>query len=81
MPSSYVIGAHFERFIKRQVESGRYGSSSEVIRDALRLIEEREKIREAHIMNLRERLQEGIESGAGIPSEEVFARLEKKYRH
>jgi antitoxin ParD1/3/4 len=39
MPSSYAIGSHFERFVKKQVDSGRYSSASEVVRDALRLLE------------------------------------------
>ena len=43
MPSSYAIGDHFEQFIKTQLESGRYSSASEVVRDALRLMEEREQ--------------------------------------
>ncbi|MGH8613070.1 MAG: type II toxin-antitoxin system ParD family antitoxin [Gammaproteobacteria bacterium] len=40
MPSSYAVGEHFEQFIKQQVEGGRYASASEVVRDALRLLEE-----------------------------------------
>ena len=36
MPSSYVIGEHFETFIKTQIQQGRYASASEVIRDGLR---------------------------------------------
>ena len=36
MPASYAIGDHFEEFIKRQIEGGRYASASEVVRDALR---------------------------------------------
>ncbi|RJR45975.1 MAG: type II toxin-antitoxin system ParD family antitoxin [Deltaproteobacteria bacterium] len=79
MPSSYAIGSHFERFVKKQIESGRYTSASEVIRDALRLLEEQEELREAQIKNLRERVQEGMNSGPGVPAEEVFSRLEAKY--
>jgi len=79
MPSSYAIGSHFERFVKKQVESGRYSSASEVIRDALRLLEEQEELREAQIKNLREKVQEGVNSGPGVPAEEVFNRLEAKY--
>jgi antitoxin ParD1/3/4 len=79
MPSSYAIGSHFERFIKKQVESGRYSSASEVVRDALRLLEEQKEFREAQLKNLREKIQEGIHSGPGIPAEEVFTRLEAKY--
>jgi len=80
MPSSYAIGTHFERFVKRQIESGRYSSASEVVRDALRLMEEREELREAQIKNLRAQLQEGIDSGPDIPADQVLDRLEAKYK-
>jgi antitoxin ParD1/3/4 len=80
MPSSYAIGAHFENFLKKQIKSGRYSSASEVIRDALRLLEEREELRETQIKNLRQQLQDGKESGPGIPADRVFDRLEAKYR-
>lgn len=80
MPSSYAIGKHFEDFIKKQIESGRYSSASEVIRSALRLLEEREELRENQIRILRGLIQEGKESGPGIPANKVFDRLEAKYR-
>ena len=80
MPSSYAIGSHFESFIRQQIESGRYSSASEVVRDALRLLEEHEELREAQIKNLRRQIQEGRESGPGIPADRVFDRLEEKYR-
>ena len=80
MPSSYAIGSHFENFIRQQIESGRYSSASEVVRDALRLLEEHEELREAQIKNLRQQLQDGGRSGPGIPSDRVFDRLEEKYR-
>ncbi|MBW4037114.1 MULTISPECIES: type II toxin-antitoxin system ParD family antitoxin [Acidiphilium] len=43
MPSSYTLGKHFETFVQAQLASGRYGNASEVVRDALRLMEERER--------------------------------------
>ncbi|MGA2402897.1 MAG: type II toxin-antitoxin system ParD family antitoxin [Syntrophobacteraceae bacterium] len=79
MPSSYAIGSHFERFIKQKIESGRYSSASEVVRDALRLLEEHEELRETQIKILRQQLQEGRESGPGIPAGKVLDRLEAKY--
>ena len=63
MPSSYTIGEHFEAMIKRLVDSGRYASASEVMRDGLRLIAEREQVREAKLTALRAAIHEGLNSG------------------
>jgi antitoxin ParD1/3/4 len=68
MPSSYAIGNHFEHFVKQKIESGRYTSASEVIREGLRLLEDRETFREAQIKSLREQILEGINSGVGVPA-------------
>jgi antitoxin ParD1/3/4 len=53
--TSLSLGEHWESFIKREVASGRYGSASEVIRDALRHMEERNSMLAA----LRAHLAEG----------------------
>lgn len=79
MPSSYAVGEHFERFIKEQVQGGRYASASEVVRDALRLLEEQELMRLATLDVLREEVRKGLESGAAKPANEVLARLDGKY--
>ena len=63
--TSLTLGEHWEVFIKNQVASGRYGSASEVVRDALRHMEEHEKKLQA----LRTHLAEGeqqIARGEGI---------------
>jgi antitoxin ParD1/3/4 len=75
MPSSYVIGEHFETFIKNQIQQGRYASASEVIRDGLRSLEDREKFRAMKLEALRAAIQTGEDSGAGIPAETVFAEV------
>lgn len=54
--TSITLGEHWESFIKNEVASGRYGTASEVIRDALRGLEERKRKMEA----LRLHLAEGV---------------------
>ena len=57
--TSISLGEHFDGFIAHQLESGRYGSVSEVVRAALRLLETSESKRDA----LRRMLNEGEQSG------------------
>ena len=74
MASSYSIGKHFEEFVEGLIESGRYSTASEVLRDGLRLIEEREERRKAKLEALRAEIQKGIDSG---PAEEVCDMFER----
>lgn len=53
--TSLSLGEHWEVFIRNEVASGRYGSASEVVRDALRTME----AREARLAALRAHLNEG----------------------
>jgi antitoxin ParD1/3/4 len=50
-----------EEFVHLKVNSGRYLSASEVVREGLRLLEERERIYEAKLAKLREEIAVGIE--------------------
>lgn len=58
--TSVALGDHFEQFVAGQVASGRYTSASEVMRDALRLLEAKNKHREAVIAALVEGENSGI---------------------
>ncbi|QHE89363.1 type II toxin-antitoxin system ParD family antitoxin [Hydrogenophaga sp. BPS33] len=80
MPSSYVLGNHFEGFVRQQIDSGRYLSASEVIRDGLRLLEEQTVFKRAKLESLRAEIQAGIVSGPGRPLSEVRAELKARYK-
>ena len=63
MASSYSIGKHFEDLIENLIESGRYSTASEIMREGLRLVEEREERRKVKLEALRAEIQKGIDSG------------------
>jgi antitoxin ParD1/3/4 len=66
------IGARWEGFVETVVKSGRYGSASEVVREGLRLVEERE----AKLQALRDTLNASIAEGGALTDNEVSASLE-----
>ena len=68
MATSYSIGKHFEGLIESLIESGRYSTASEVMREGLRLVEEREERRKMKLEALRAEIQKGF---ASRPMEEV----------
>jgi antitoxin ParD1/3/4 len=79
MASSFTLGHHYEELISELVRSGRYATASEVMRDGMRLLEEREELRKVRLETLREEIRRGRESGPPIPADEVFDRLERRY--
>ena len=70
MPTRNInLTEHFDHFVERQVSSGRYSNASEIVRDALRLLEEQEKERRAKLTALRQAAKQGfdeIDQGKGI---------------
>ncbi|GGD93821.1 type II toxin-antitoxin system ParD family antitoxin [Caballeronia grimmiae] len=73
------LGQQLEGYIARLVESGRYGSKSEVLREGVRLIQDRE----TQLAALDAVIERGIadsDAARGKPAEEVFDRLEAKYQ-
>jgi antitoxin ParD1/3/4 len=78
MSDSYTLGQHFEAFIQAQLASGRYADASEVVRDALRLMEQRER-RLAAVDAALERGLADIEAGRVHDADAVFDELEARY--
>lgn len=61
--TSFSLDEHFSAFIEEEVASGRYASASDVVRAALRLLEDRE----TRIRTLRQALIAGEQSGESTP--------------
>jgi antitoxin ParD1/3/4 len=56
------LGPTFEEYVQQKVATGHYASVSEVIREALRLMQQQDAEREAKIAWMREALQQGLDS-------------------
>jgi antitoxin ParD1/3/4 len=61
--TSVSLGTHFAGFIDSQVQGGRYGTASDVVRAGLRLLEEHE----GKVKALQDALRAGLESGEPRP--------------
>ena len=79
MPSSADLGPHLERYVSDLVKTGRYNSRSEVLREGVRLVEEREK----RLAALDAAIARGLadaDAGRVKPLQEVADRLTAKYQ-
>ena len=72
-----------EKFVAQKVQSGLYQTASEVIREGLRLLEERDALHQARLYEMRQAIQDGnaqLACGEGLPGEQVFAQIRTKSR-
>ncbi|MBZ9777269.1 type II toxin-antitoxin system ParD family antitoxin [Mesorhizobium sp. CO1-1-8] len=79
MAISADLGTRLEGIVNQLVSTGRYNSKSEVLREGVRLVEEREK----RLAALDAALAKGIsdaDAGRVKPADEVLGRLESKYK-
>jgi antitoxin ParD1/3/4 len=67
MPINVNLTPELEGMIRQKVSSGRYNSASEVVREALRLMEAEDQLRAAKLKQLRDDVQEGLHSGSARP--------------
>ena len=73
------LGKQLESYIQQLVDTGRYGSKSEVLREGVRLIQDRE----TRLIALDASIRRGIgdaDAGRTKPASDVFDRLDAKYR-
>jgi antitoxin ParD1/3/4 len=70
-----------ERLVAEKVESGRYTSASEVIREALRLLEEQDRLKQSRLAAVRQKIDRGLkqlDGGQGISAQEARSRLRRR---
>jgi len=75
------LTTELEQFVVSRVKSGHYHTSSEVMRAALRLMIEQEKLRELRMDELRKQVNVGLDElddGKGIPAEKAYAELDRR---
>ena len=70
-----------EKLVASKVQSGRYQSASEVIREGLRLLDDQDRLRAVKLEEVRRKIQTGLDQldrGEGIPGDQVLAEMKEK---
>jgi antitoxin ParD1/3/4 len=81
--SNFSLRPDLEEFVANQVASGAYSTQGEIVREALMLLRERQRLRELRLLDLRKEIQLGLEQserGETAPwdVEEVKAEVRKR---
>jgi len=78
---SITLTSAMNRMIQKRVKSGQFASSSELIREALRVWQKQEDEHQERLASIRARIQRSIDDPRpSIPAEEVFDRLKKMHQ-
>ena len=70
-----------ENLVQQKVQSGLYTSASEVVREALRLLNDRDTIQQQRLAELKREISLGLDDlkhGRTVPGEQVFAELRQR---
>lgn len=67
IPINVNLTPQLEKLVRQKVSSGRYNSASEVVREALRLMETEDQVRSVKLEQLRQDIREGLDSGPAKP--------------
>lgn len=75
------LGPTFDEFVAEMLKSGLYQSQSEILREGLRLLKEREELKKLRLAELRKEIRLGVEQadrGELIDGKQAFAKIRKK---
>lgn len=75
------LGPTFDRFVEKMLETGLYQSQSEILREALRLLKEREDAKKLRLAELRREIARGSEQadrGEFVDGDAIFAAIRKR---
>ena len=75
------LGRVFDEFVAEMLKSGLYQSQSEILREGLRLLKEREDLKKLRLEELRKAIALGVEQadrGDFVDGSQAFARIRKK---
>jgi antitoxin ParD1/3/4 len=75
------LGTVFDQFVADLLKTGHYQSQSEIVREGLRLLKEREELKQLRIAELRREIAIGTaeaDRGEFVDGEEVFAEIRKR---
>jgi antitoxin ParD1/3/4 len=78
-----ALTPHFDHYVQSKVRSGRYGSASEVVREGLRLMEQRDRVLARQAAGLRDAIEVGweqLERGEVVDGPAVFAEIRRMSR-
>ena len=67
MTMNVNLTPQLEKMVRQKISSGLYSSASEVVREALRLMEEQDEMRAIKLARLRQDIQDGLNSGPATP--------------
>lgn len=67
--------------VQSKINSGMYTSASEVVREALRLMDEQDRLRQAKLNELRSEVRKGLESGASEKWDASSVKTKARVRH
>lgn len=80
MTMNVNLSPQLEEMVRRKVASGLYTSASEVVREALRMMEAQDQQRAAKLEQLRQDIREGLDSGEPTPWDTAEIKREGRQR-